>query len=75
MVGIQTFEYIAEILACLQVKEGIECGMQVLNLTDWREGDVITCYEEVVKYRTLEESSEAKQLTSVQLGQTVPAAA
>jgi len=65
----------AAFLTLLQVKEGVECGLSVQGFPDWKEGDTITCFEEVIKYRSLEESSEAKQLTNVQLGQTVPAAA
>lgn len=45
-----------------EVEAGTECGMGVEGFKDWQEGDVIECYEVVVKKQSLEEASEVEQV-------------
>ena len=36
-----------------EVKKGTECGIAIDGFVDYKEGDVLQCYEEVLRQRTL----------------------
>lgn len=39
-----------------EVSEGTECGLGVENFLEWAEGDILECFQVVVKNRKLEEA-------------------
>jgi translation initiation factor IF-2 len=49
----------------------VECGLGVSGFSDWREGDLVNCYQLVTKARRLE---EARATTVVDLANMAAAA-
>ena len=52
-------KYIDCLILLSKVAAGLECGLAAENWADWREGDLIECFQVVPKFRRLEDAQAA----------------